>query len=118
MKKLMIRDPVWFLICLILPVLVGAISGLLTKTAMVQYASFRKPPLSPPGWLFPVAWTILYLLMGYASYRIITADHAGMVPRLNAMTVYLLQLIFNFAWSVIFFNFGNYLVAFISVKTS
>ena len=112
MKRVLIREPLWFAIALAIPVITGLISGALTKTAMVQYASFRKPPLSPPGWLFPVVWTILYLMMGLASYFIITANKDGLL-KADALLIYGLQLVLNFAWSIIFFNFGSYLLAFV-----
>ena len=112
MKRILIREPLWFAVSLAIPVITGLISGALTKNAMVQYASFQKPPLSPPGWLFPVVWTILYLMMGLASYFIITAETDGM-RNVTALFVYGLQLVFNFVWSIIFFNLGEYLFAFV-----
>ena len=53
---------------LALPVLTGAVSALISSDSMKQFASLNQPPLSPPGWLFPVVWTVLYVLMGIASY--------------------------------------------------
>ena len=111
MKKMFIREPLWFVIAMAIPVVTGLISAVLTKTAMVQYASFRKPPLSPPGWLFPVVWTILYLMMGLASYYIIMSDADG-IQKADALFIYGLQLVFNFVWSILFFNYGSYLLAF------
>lgn len=48
----------------------GFIISLFTRDAMSKFSSFNQPPLAPPAWLFPVAWTILYVLMGIASYLI------------------------------------------------
>ena len=71
----------------------------------------NQPPLSPPGWLFPVVWTILYLLMGYASYRVATSGaDSGKIRR--ALTLYGAQLAVNFLWPLVFFGLGWYLVAF------
>ena len=95
-----------------IPLLVGGLSALLTNGAMQSFDKINKPPLSPPGWLFPVVWTLLYVLMGIASYIIYTAKYsAGLAG--NALLFYLLQLIFNFFWSIIFFNWEAYLLAFI-----
>ena len=61
------------LICLAIPLGVGGLAALLTGGGMEAYSQFNQPPLSPPGWLFPVVWTALYLLMGYASYRVLVS---------------------------------------------
>lgn len=97
------------LICIAIPLIVGAFAGSLTASSMQSFGMLEKPPLSPPGWLFPVVWTILYTLMGIASYLVITSGK----PLGNAMTFYGVQLFFNFLWSIIFFNLENYLLAFI-----
>ena len=76
---------------------------------MDTFAVINKPVLSPPGWLFPVVWTILYILMGIASYLVFTSEK----PHTAAFTVYGIQLIFNFFWSIIFFDLELYLFAFI-----
>ena len=56
------------LLCLAIPLAVGGLSALLTRNSMERFASLAQPPLTPPGWVFPVVWTILFLLMGIASY--------------------------------------------------
>ena len=53
---------------ILLPLVVGLISSALTGDAMMSFGKLKQPPLAPPAWLFPVAWTILYLLMGVASF--------------------------------------------------
>lgn len=96
-------------ICLAIPLAVGILSALLTRNSMETFAAINKPSLSPPAWLFPVVWTILYILMGIASYLIVIygkPDHA-------ALTVYGIQLAFNFLWPVFFFNLALYLFAFV-----
>ena len=98
------------LICLAIPLAVGGLSALLSG-GMGDYTNFVQPPLSPPGWVFPVVWTILYLLMGYASYRVLTADAPRDEIR-KALTLYGVQLLLNFLWSPIFFGLGWYWVAF------
>ena len=94
--------------CLLIPVIVGGISALLTSNAMVSFASMNKPPLAPPGLLFPIVWTILYLLMGIASYMLYISDSAR---GSFALIIYGIQLIFNFCWSILFFRFGWYWTA-------
>ena len=104
-------DKKLLIICIALPLLVGALSALLTRESMMLFASVRKPPLSPPGWLFPVVWTILYALMGIASYLVL-ASGAPKEEIGKALNVYLYQLLVNFLWSTWFFNFQWYLFAF------
>ena len=94
-----------------LPLLVGIVSGLLTRNAMTQFELLNQPPLAPPAWLFPVVWTILYTLMGVSAYLIQTAD-ADENEKSDALTIYYYQLIVNFLWPVFFFNFGWYLFSF------
>lgn len=94
------------------PLGVGLLSSLLTMDSMADFASLKKPFLAPPAWLFPVAWTILYVLMGLASYRIWTSITTG-DKRNSALTLYGIQLVFNFFWSIIFFNLEEYIFAFV-----
>lgn len=101
-----------FLICLAIPLGVGILASLLTGGGMGQYAILNNPPLSPPGWLFPVVWTALYLMMGYASYRIYTSGTAPIAVK-KALRLYAIQLAFNFLWPLVFFGIGWYWVAFV-----
>lgn len=94
------------------PLGVGLLSSLLTMDSMADFASLKKPFLAPPAWLFPVAWTILYVLMGLASYRIWTSITTG-DKRNSSLTLYGIQLVFNFFWSIIFFNLEEYIFAFV-----
>ena len=97
------------ILCIAIPLAVGGISALLTSSGMETFQALNKPPLSPPGWLFPVVWTLLYILMGIASYLVLTSGK----PSRSALTFYGLQLLFNFFWSIIFFNLERYLFAFV-----
>ena len=99
-----------FLICLGLPLAVGGLSTLLSN-GMDLYKTLVKPPLSPPGWVFPIVWSILFLMMGYASYRVLVSD-APKKDKHRALTFYGVQLALNFLWSPIFFGLGWLLVAF------
>ncbi|MBQ7580005.1 MAG: tryptophan-rich sensory protein [Clostridia bacterium] len=92
------------------PLGLGLISSLLTKNGMKEFASINQPPLTPPPWVFAVAWTILYILMGISSYIIKTHDKD---PAKNASAFYTLQLAVNLTWPLIFFGAKAYLFAFI-----
>ena len=76
---------------------------------METFEMVNKPPLSPPGWLFPVVWTILYVLMGIASYLVLTSGK----PDDIALKAYGIQLAVNFMWPILFFNLNLYLFSFI-----
>lgn len=100
------------LLCaLTIPLLVGLIAATISSRAMAAYGSLNKPPLSPPPWVFSLAWTILYLMMGLASYYVVTSDARPAAIR-SALFFYALQLIMNFFWTLFFFNWKMYLVAF------
>lgn len=98
------------LICLAIPLAVGGLAALLSG-GMSDYGAMVKPPLSPPGWVFPVVWSILYLLMGYASYRILESG-ATQEEIKKALTLYGLQLLANFIWPLLFFGGGWFLLSF------
>jgi tryptophan-rich sensory protein len=100
-----------FAIAVLLPLAVGTVAGYLTRGAQMMFSIVDKPPLSPPGWLFPVVWTILYVLMGIASYIIYQQGNDREDVK-EALTFYLVQLAFNFFWTIIFFNLEWYLFAF------
>jgi len=100
------------LACLVIPLAVGGLSALLSGSGMAQFARLEQPPLSPPGWLFPVVWTILYLLMGLASWLVLTSGHDREDIQ-NALWLYGVQLVVNFFWSIWFFGLSMYLFAFV-----
>lgn len=99
------------LICWAIPLAAGALSALLAG-GMDIYKTINQPPLSPPGWVFPVVWTVLYLLMGEASYRVLTSGADEKKIR-SALIAYGVQLVLNVLWSPIFFRFQWFLAAFI-----
>lgn len=98
------------LIALAIPLAVGGLATLLSG-GMGDYRQLNQPPLSPPGWVFPIVWTILYLLMGYSSYRVYTAGKAPALTE-KALKLYAAQLFLNFLWPIVFFGFSWYLGAF------
>ena len=99
-------------IAVAIPLAVGGLAALLTADGMEQFDELKKTFLSPPAWLFPVVRTILYTLMGIASYRIWTAV-TTYEKRKQALFAYSAQLFFNFVWSMIFFNLQEYFFAFV-----
>ena len=96
-----------FIKCIAIPLLVGGLSAVLTRGAMQTFQSLNQPPLSPPAWLFPVVWTILYVLMGIASYLVYTSD-AESSDITKALSKYGYQLAVNFLWPIFFFTFKWY----------
>lgn len=100
------------LFALALPLAVGGLAALLTRDQMAAFSQLNQPPLSPPAWLFPVVWTVLYLLMGLASYLVRYSGGDSLSIR-RALTVYGIQLAVNFFWSILFFNWKVYFIAFL-----
>lgn len=103
------KDQSLFLIFLLLPLAIGAFSALLSGNMSNSYATFTKPSFAPPGLVFPIVWTVLYVLMGISSYLIVQSDHPD---RRAALRIYFVQLFFNFMWSILFFGLSDYLLAF------
>ena len=86
---------------------VGALSGWLTRDGMKVYEqTVTQPPLSPPPWVFPVVWGILYALMGIGAARVYLAPASN--NRSRGLLLFLVQLVFNFLWSIVFFNLQAY----------
>lgn len=106
----MCKKIISFIICVFIPLAVGSLSAFLTKDAMLHYSQVLKPGITPPAVVFPIVWTILYVLMGISSFIICSSDNA---MKQSALNWYAIQLLFNFIWSIIFFNFQNYLFSFI-----
>ncbi|MDO4380953.1 MAG: TspO/MBR family protein [Clostridia bacterium] len=92
---------------------VGGLSALLTAGNREVYQNSAKPFLSPPAWVFPVVWTVLYVLMAVSFAIVFNKRKREPMMRRNAVNIYALNLFFNFFWSIIFFDFGAYLLAFI-----
>lgn len=99
------------LICWAIPLAVGGLAALLSG-GMGSYRVMNQPPLSPPGWVFPIVWTALYLLMGEASWRVLTSGAEPDKIR-KALIAYGVQLGLNFLWPIVFFGGQMYLTAFL-----
>ncbi len=109
-RKLTKTQQIWAAIGLIaLPVAIGFIASALTRDIMDSFGMLNQPPFAPPAWLFPVAWTLLYVLMGIASFLIwrqIPRTRKERNWRRAELILYFLQLFFNFWWTLLFFRFG------------
>lgn len=101
MKKIRLTE---LLIFIVSAELVGALSALFAGGNFSVYDSIIKPPLSPPAIVFPVVWTVLYALMGISVYFIYTSG-SEKSQRKRSYTIYIVQLLFNFLWSIVFFRF-------------
>ncbi|MGE4213612.1 MAG: TspO/MBR family protein [Anaerotignaceae bacterium] len=110
MYKTKLKNTKALLVSLLISLGVGALSGILTKNSVNVYGQLNLPPLSPPSWVFPVVWTILFVLMGISSYIIYTSKSQNTK---GALAIYFLQLVVNFIWPLIFFGAQEYLFAFI-----
>lgn len=89
---------------------VGILSGLLSMSGMDSFEDVVKPPLTPPSFIFPIVWTILFTLMGISSYLISQSEANN---KSTALIIYGLQLAVNFFWPIFFFNMQAYLFSFI-----
>ena len=69
-----------YLIAILIPLVVGGLSALLTRESMEIYKDIVSPPLAPPGWMFPVVWTLLYILMGISSARVYLSNGDKKAP--------------------------------------
>lgn len=103
---------VFSIVLVFLPLAVGLLSYIITGNNMDIYSQINKPPLAPPTWLFPLAWSILYLLMGIASAIVYTKETDDCAKE-TGMLLHYIQLILNFSWSIVFFNMQAYLLSFI-----
>lgn len=91
---------------------VGALSGWLTREGSAAFnETVLQPPLSPPGWLFPIVWGMLYALMGISAARIWMSAPSS--HRSKSLNLFITQLVVNFFWSLIFFNARAYGFAFL-----
>ena len=102
-----------YVIAIAIPLAVGALSALITMGNMQIYKELNAPPLAPPSWLFPVVWTVLYVLMGVSSAMVYNNREIDPVAARSGLTFYAVSLILNFGWSIIFFNMKSFLLAFI-----
>lgn len=99
-----------YAVSILLTLAVGGLSGFLTSLGMDSFDALTKPPLTPPSFLFPIVWTVLFILMGVGAARIFMIEPTA--ARNRALILYVVQLAVNFLWSIIFFNLQAYGFAF------
>jgi tryptophan-rich sensory protein len=98
-------------ISLLIPLLIGFLGSFFTSSSLdLWYVSLNKPSFNPPNWIFAPVWTSLYLLIGLSFYFVWKKGINGRVT-----LIYFLQLFLNLLWSVLFFGFGDLLLAFIEI---
>lgn len=93
---------------ILIPLIIGGVVGLIISGAM-DYNDLQKPILAPPSIVFPIVWTILYILMG-VSYGILQSNN---LADSNVNLIYYIQLFVNSLWSIFFFLLKWRLFAFI-----
>ncbi len=110
-----LSSPVKIAIAILGTVAIGSLSGLATANSVTTwYVTLEKPFFNPPNWIFGPVWTLLYILMGYAAGRVWTSTANEGVKR-GALTAYVIQLLLNAAWSILFFALHAPLVALVEM---
>ena len=107
MKKIDIKKLIFYIL---ITYLIGVLPSIFVFKNMSTYNTLNKPPLSPPSIVFPIAWSILYLLMGISIYIIMQSKRK---LKKNARLIYYIQLVTNALWTPIFFGFKEYFLAFL-----
>jgi tryptophan-rich sensory protein len=102
-----------YIVAILIPLAVGFLSAFLTRNSMMIYGDIVRPSLSPPAILFPIVWTILYVLMGVSSAMVWTHRKETPADAWAGLAYYAASLIFNFGWSILLFSFRQYLAAFL-----
>lgn len=98
-------------VAIAIPLTVGIASAALTRGNMDIYQKLNTPPLSPPGFLFPIVWTILYILMGVSSAMVYIDKEKNPKAAKQGLIYYVISLVLNFSWSIVFFNLQAALAA-------
>ena len=102
-----------YIIAIAIPLAVGLLSAFVTMDSMKIYGEINTPPLAPPSILFPIVWSILYILMGVSSAMIYINRENNPGYTRRGLAYYAMSLIANFAWSIIFFNVRAFRIAFV-----
>lgn len=108
------RNRQTYIISIAIPLITGVLASIITLGQMQIYKTLIKPPLSPPAIIFPIVWTILYVLMGISS-AMIALTPANKKEQRFAITLYIMQLALNFLWSIVFFNFRAFKASFVII---
>lgn len=100
------------IINILIPILGGFLVSYINRNSYKVYDALKKPFLTPPNIVFSIVWSILYVLIGIAAYRIYIKNKSNIDDK-GAYFFYLIQLLLNFMWSFIFFTFRLYGISFI-----
>lgn len=116
MRNMNVRDIFKLLVCVVVCLCAGLIGSVFTRGAIpTWYATLEKPSFSPPNWLFAPVWTLLYLLMGIAAFLVWRRGLENRQVRI-ALIVFLIQLVLNALWSVVFFGLESPLYGLIVIS--
>ena len=89
---------------------VGGLSALFTLDGFGIYDIIASPPLSPPPIVFPIVWTVLYILMGIGAGEVYKRRETNREVAREGLLLFSVQLLLNFLWSILFFNAMQYLL--------
>lgn len=92
-----------YLISIAIALGVGLLSSFFTRDAMTRFETLKKPPLAPPGSVFPIVWSVLFVLMGIS---IVLFLKSGGIDKKAGLLLYTAQLVVNFFWTIFFLQFG------------
>ena len=101
-----------YIISIFISLAIGGLSAFFTRNNMDIYSELNTPPLSPPSILFPIVWSVLFLLMGISAAMIYNAKDPS-DSKARALFVYAVSLFVNFCWSIFFFNMKLFLFSFL-----
>ncbi len=102
-KVINLKGILRLLVAIAIPLAVGGLAARLTGNSREFYAALQKPPLAPPGFLFPIIWTVLYILIGIASYLVYKSGTEKDYVR-EALYYYAASLLLSFIWPLVFFR--------------
>lgn len=104
-------QPVAFIISLVITLTIGVVASIFTRPEIAGwYSTLNKPSFTPPNWLFPVAWTTIYILIATAAYTVWKLRDGSSTYK-TAVIIYVVQLALNFSWSIVFFGMHQILAA-------
>lgn len=114
-RTINLKKALMFIVPVLIPLAVGGLSALATGDMSSAYEGIIQPPYAPPSIVFPIVWSVLYLLLGIALYLVIKNGFDKPGVR-EAVLYFAVSLILNFFWSPIFFRWGKILLALIWVS--
>lgn len=111
-KSFGVKNIILLIVCIAIPLAVGALAGYLTKNNMDVFRTINKPAFTPPATVFPIVWAVIYVMMGVGLYLVLNSC-GSKFEVIYVAYPFLIQLLLNFFWSLIFFNMRAYTLAFI-----